>query len=109
MEGKIQKSINKCKDDFLYSFEVAYKRRRTFEKEQVSKKKSSPFTVSLNSRKRKGVTTNSKVQKRLDSLLQKRGEVGKSQQEGGFIGAILAATAPLWLPLAVKGVKKILH
>ena len=32
-----------------------------------------------------------------------------SQQEGGFIGAILAATAPLWLPLAVKGVKKILH
>ena len=68
-----------------------------------------PFTVSLNSRRRKGVTTNSQVQKRLETLLQKRGKVGKSQQEGGFIGAILAATAPLWLPLAVKGVKKILH
>ena len=26
--------------------------------------------------------------------------------EGGFIGSILAATAPLWLPLAVKGVKR---
>ena len=68
-----------------------------------------PFTVSLNSRKRKGVTTNSQVQKRLESLLQKHGKVGKSQQEGGFIGTILAATAPLWLPLAVKGVKKVLH
>ena len=42
-------------------------------------------------------------------MLQKRSKLGKSQQEGGFIGAILAATAPLWLPLAVKGVKKILH
>ena len=59
------------------------------------KKKSSPFTVSLNSRKRKGITTNSQVQKRSESLLQKRGKVGKSQQEGGFIGTILTATAPL--------------
>ena len=40
-------------------------------------------------------------------MFQKRGKLGQSQQEGGFIGAILAATAPLWLPLAVKGVKKI--
>ena len=63
----------------------------------------------MNSRKRKGITTNSQVQKRLESLLQKRGKVGKSQQEGGFIGAVLAATAPLWVPLAVKGVKMILH
>ena len=53
--------------------------------------------------------TNSEVQKRLESLLQKRGKVGKSKQEGGFIGDILAATAPLWLPLAVKDVKKIFH
>ena len=105
---KIQKSINKCKDDFLYSFKMAYKRRRTSRKGKCSKKKSSPFTISLNSRKRKGITTNSQVQKRLELLLQKRGKVGKSQQEG-FIGTILAATAPLWLPLAVKGVKKILH
>ena len=84
---------------------MAYKRRRTSRKSKRSKK---PFTVSLNSQRRKGVTTNSQVQKRLESLLQKRSKFGKSQQEG-FIGAILAATAPLWLPLAVKGVKKILH
>ena len=85
---------------------MAYKRRRTSRKSKRSKK---PFTVSLNSRRHKGVTTNSQVQKRLESLFQKRSKFGKSQQEGGFIGAILTATAPLWLPLAVKGVKKILH
>ena len=55
------------------------------------------------------MVTNSQVQKRLESLFQKRGKLGQSQQEGGFIWAILAATAPLWLPLAVKGVKKILN
>ena len=53
--------------------------------------------------------TNSQVQKRLDSLLKQHGKLGQGEQEGGFIGAILIATAPLWLPLAVKGVKKILH
>ena len=63
------------------------------------------FTVSLNSQRCNGVTTNSQVQKRLESLLEKHGKFGKSQQGGGFIGA----TAPLWLPPAVKGVKKILH
>ena len=82
---------------------MAHKRRRTSGKSKCSKK---PFVMLLNSRKRKGVTTNSQVQKRLESLLQKRGKVRKSQQEGGFIGAILAVTAPLWLPLAVKGVKR---
>ena len=85
---------------------MAHKRRRTSGKSKCSKKL---FVVSLNSRKRKGVTTNSQVQQRLESLLQKRGKIGKSQQEGSFIGAILATTDPLWLPLAVKGVKKILH
>ena len=91
---------------FSYSFEMAHKRRRTSEKSKCSEK---PFLASLNSRKHKGVTTNSQVQKRLESLLQKRGKIRKSLQEGGLIDAILAATAPLWLPLAVKGVKKILH
>ena len=81
---------------FSHSFEMAHKRRRTSGKSKCSKK---PFVASLTSRKRKGVTTNSKVQKRLESLLQKRGKIGKSQQERGFIGAILAATAPLWLPI----------
>ena len=85
---------------------MAYKRRRTSRKSKRSKK---PFTASLNSQRRKDSTTNSQVQKRLESLLQKRSVFGKSQQEGGFIGVILAATAPLWLPLAVKGLKKILH
>ena len=91
---------------FSHSFGMTHKRRRTLGKSKCSEK---PFVVSLNSWKCKGVTTNSQVQKRLDPFLQKRGKTGKSQQEGGFIGAILPATAPLWLPLAVKGVKKILH
>ena len=60
----------------------------------------------MKSRKRKDTAANSQVQKRLDSLLKKRGKLGQSQQEGGFIGAILAATAPLWLPLTIKGVKR---
>ena len=88
---------------------MAYKRRRTSKRGKCSKKIPAPFAVSLKSGKRKDTVVNSQVQKRLDSLLSKRGKLGKSQQEGGFIGAILAATTPLWLPLAVKGVKKILH
>ena len=75
---------------------MAYKRRRTSRKGKCSKKSSVPFAVSLKSRKGKGTTTNLQVQKRLDSLLSKRGKFGQSQQEGGFIGPILAATAPLW-------------
>ena len=58
-------------------------------------KDSVPFTVSLKSQKHKDTAANLQVQKRLDSLLKKRGKFGQSQQEGGFIGAILAATAPL--------------
>ena len=91
------------------SFDMAYKRRRMTKKGKRSNINSPPFTVSLKSRKLKGTSVNSQVQKRLESLLNKRGKFGKSQQEGGFIGAILAATALLWLPLAVKGVKKIPH
>ena len=68
---------------------MGYKRRRTSGKRKCSKK---PFAVSLNSRKYKSIMTNSQVQKGLESLLHKHGKVGKSQQEGGFIGAILAAT-----------------
>ena len=93
----------------LQSFDMAYKRRRTSKKSKCSNKNSIPFAVSLKSPKRKDTAVNSQVQKRLDSSLKKRGKFGQSQQEGGFIGAILAATAPLWLPLAVKGVRKILY
>ena len=88
---------------------MAYKKRRTSKKSKCSKKNSVSFNVSLRSRKRKDTAANLQVQKRLDSLLKKRGKFGQSQHEGGFVGAFLAATAPLWLPLAVKGVKKILH
>ena len=109
MEKKVQKYINRTENYFLHSFDMAYKRRRTSKKGKCSKKNSAPFAVSLKSRKHKDTVANSQIQKRLESLFQKRGKLGKSQQEGGFIGAILAATAPLWLPLAVKGVKKILH
>ena len=109
MVKKVQKDINRSEYNFLYSFDMVYKRRRTSKKGKRSKKYSAPFAVSLKSRKHKDTVTNSQVQKRLESLFQKRGKLGQSQQEGGFIGAILSATAPLWLPLAVKGVKKILH
>ena len=100
MEKKVQKDINKSDNYFFQSFDMASKSRRTSGKGKHSKKNPAPFTVSLRSRKRKGTTTNLQVQKRLDSSLSKRGKLGQSQPEGGFIGAILAATAPLWLPLA---------
>ena len=92
------------------SFDMAYKRRRTSKKSKCSNKNSIPFAVSLKSPNRKDTAVNSQVQKRLDSLLKKGGKFGQSQQEGGFYRSYsCAATAPLWLPLAVKGVKKILH
>ena len=75
---------------------MASKRKRTSRKRKYSKKNPASFGVSLKSRKRKDTAANSQVQKILY----------QNQQKGGFIGAILAATAPLWLPLAVKGVKK---
>ena len=106
MEKKVQKNINRSENYFVQSFDMAYKRKRTSRKPKCSKKNPAPFGVSLKSRKRKDTAANSQAEKRLYSLLKKRGKLGQSQQEGGFIGAILAATAPLWLPLAVKGVKK---
>ena len=106
MKRKVQKDINRSEHYFLHSFDMAYKRRRTSKKGKCSEKNPAPFAVSLKSRKHKNRVTNSQVQKTLESLCQKRGKLGQSQQEGGFIGAILAATAPLWLPLAIKGVKK---
>ena len=80
--------------------------RRTSKTSKCSEKSSVPFAVSLKSPKRKDTAANLQVKKRLDSLFKKRGKFGQSQQEGGFIGAILAATAPLWLPLAAKRSKK---
>ena len=109
MEKKVQKDINRSENVFLQSFDMAYKRGGMSKKSKCSKKSSVPFTVSLKSQKCKDTAASLQVQKRLDSLLKKRGKFGQSQQEGGFIAAILAATALLWLPLAVKGVKKILH
>ena len=85
---------------------VTCRKRKQALKKSISQKKS-PFVVSL--RRCNNSDANSQVKKRLDSLMKKPPTLGKSQQEGGFIGALLAATAPLWLPLAVKGVKKIFH
>ena len=68
----------------LQSFDMAYKRRRTIKKGKRSNKNSPPFTVSLKSCKLKGTSVNSQVQKRLESLLNKRGKFGKNQQEGGL-------------------------
>ena len=56
---------------------MAYKRRRTSKKGKRSKKNSAPFAVSLKSRKHKDTVTNSQVQKRLESLFQKRGKLGE--------------------------------
>ena len=109
MEKKVRKDINRSENVFFQSFDMAYKKRRTSKKSKCSMKNSVPFAVSLKSRKSKDTAANLQIQKRLDSLFKTRGKFGQSQLEGGFIGAILAATAPLWLPLAVKGVKKILH
>ena len=88
MEKKVQRDINRSENNFLQSFDMAYKRRRTSKKGKCSKKNSAPFAVSLKS-KHKDTAANSQVQKRLDSLLRKRGKFGQSQQEGGFIALLL--------------------
>ena len=64
MGKKVQKDINKSENDFLQSFDMAYKSRRTFRKGKCSKKNPAPFAVSLKSRKHKGTATNLQVQKR---------------------------------------------
>ena len=70
------------------------------ERANALRKNPAPFAVSLKSRKHKDTVANSQLQKRLDSLLKNHGKLGESQQEGGFVGAILAATVRslLWLP-----------
>ena len=83
-------------------------------KSKYSKKSSVPFTVSLKSPKHKDTVANLQVQKRLDSLLKKRGKFGQSQQEGGFIGAILATTGNVIdlktiLPATKMKMTQILH
>ena len=69
----------------------------------IWKKNSAPFIASLKLRQHKDAAANLQVQKRLDSLLKKRGKFGQIQQEGGFIGAILGvfkkADLRQWLPI----------
>ena len=89
MEKKVQKNINRSVNDFLQSFDMVYKRRRTFRKGKCSEKNPAPLTVSSKSWKREDTVANSQVQKRLDSLLKQCGKLGQSQQEGGFIGLFL--------------------
>ena len=72
-----------------------------------AKKNSATFAVLPKSRKLTGTTTNfEQVQKRLDSLLKKRGKFGQSQQEGGFIGATLCCYCTSMVILSRKGSKK---
>ena len=59
MEKKVQKDINGSENDFLQSFDMAYKTKRTSKKGKCSKKNPAPFAVSLKSRKRKDTATNS--------------------------------------------------
>ena len=66
----------------LQSFDMAYKRRRTTKKGKRSNKNSPPFTVSLKSRKLKGTSVNSQVQKRLESLLK-----GELQRQNKLISS----------------------
>ena len=90
----------------LQSFSMAYRRRRTSKKSKRSKKNSVPFAVSLKSPKRKDTAVNSQVQKRLDSLLKKRGKLGQSQQEGGFIGSYSCSYCASVVTLSCKRSKK---
>ena len=80
--------------------------------QETNKKKSKPFTVSLSSVKSRGLKVNKKTMDRLEKLFKsslKSNKLGKSNQKGGFIATLLAATAPLWLPTVVNTVKKIVQ
>ena len=91
---------------------MANTRRWSKRSKKQKTKKSKPFTVSLRSVKSRGVKVDKKTTDRLEKLFKsslKPNKLGKSNQKGGFIATLLAATAPLWLPTVVNTVKKIVH
>ena len=96
----------------MYHLNMANTRRWTKRSKKRTNKKSKPFTVSLSSVKSRGLKVNKKTTDRLEKLFKsslKSNKLGKSNQKGGFIATLLAATAPLWLPTVVNTVKKIVH
>ena len=84
MEKKVQKDINRSEYNFLYSFDMAYKRRRMSKKGKRSKKNSAPFAVFLKSRKHKDTVTNSQVQKRLESCFKNVANLVKVNRKEGL-------------------------
>ena len=96
----------------MYHLNLANTRRWTKRSKKQTNKNSKPFTVLLSSVKSRGLKVNKKTTDRLEKLfksLLKSNKLGKSNQKGGFIAILLAATAPLWLPTVVNTVKKIVH
>ena len=63
---------------------MAYKRKRVTKKGKHSNKNSPSFTVSLKSRKLKGTSVNSQVQKRLKSLLNNVANLVKVNKKEGL-------------------------
>ena len=96
----------------MYHLNMANTGRWTKHSKKQTNKKSKPFTVSLSSVKSRGLKVNKNTTDRLEKLFKsslKSNKLGKSNQKGGFIATLLAATAPLWLPTVVNTVKKIVH
>ena len=63
MKKKVQKDINKSENDFHYHLIWLIKGEGHRERASVQKKNSATFTISLKSRKRKGITANSQVKR----------------------------------------------
>ena len=96
----------------MYHLNMANTRRWTKRSKTQTNKKSKPFTLSLSSVKSHGLKVNKKTMDRPEKLFKsslRSNKLGKSNQKGGFIATLLAATAPLWLPTVVNTVKKIVH
>ena len=96
----------------MYHLNMPNTRRWTKRSKKQTNKKGKPFTMSLSSVKSRGLKVNRKTTDRLEKLFKsslKSKKLGKSNQKGGFIATLLAATAPLWLPTVVNTVKKTVH
>ena len=75
----------------LYNYNII-----SLERENALRKNPTPFAVSLK------FTSSRKTR-----FLQNMANLVKvNRKEGLYIGGVLVATTPLWLPLAIKGVKK---
>ena len=82
---------------------MAYKRRRTSRKSKLSKK---PFTVSLNSRRRKGITTNSQVQKEIRVIVAKTQKIQKESTRRRFYRCYTCSHCSSVVTSSCKGCEK---